>query len=87
MSPKKFKNVIPKALNDLNSIIKTLSNDHQNYPFYLHEINADDVLKTFKSLRNDCSTGYDNMPVSLMKPIAGYIASSLAYIINNHIKT
>ena len=35
---------------------------------------------------NDYFTGYDNIPVSLAKPVAEYIASPLAYIINNCIK-
>ena len=39
-------------------------------PFYIHVLNTetDDVLKTIKSLRNDCWTGYSNVPVSLTKP-------------------
>ena len=38
--------------------------------FSFQEINTDtdDVLKAIKNLRNDCSTGHDNIPVSLLKP-------------------
>ena len=44
------------------------------------------MLKTsIKSLRNDCSTVHD-CTLSPTKPVAEYIASSLAYIINNCIK-
>ena len=57
---------------------------HKNL-FYLCKINTDDVLKTPKSSKNDCSTGY-NIPVSLIKQLAKYIASPLTYI-NNCIKT
>ena len=35
---------------------------------------------------DDCFTGYDNIPVSLAKSVAEYIALPLAYIINNSIK-
>ena len=28
------------------------------------------VIKVFKSLRNNCSTGYRNIPESFMKPVA-----------------
>ena len=82
---KRITNKISKTLNDLNSTINTLSNDCQKNPFYLHEIKADDVLKMFKSLRIDCSTRYNNILVSLTKPVAD-IASPLVYIINNCIK-
>lgn len=83
---KRVENKISKTLNDLNSTINTLSNERVVNAFYLHQLNAD-VLKTFKSLRNDCSTGYDYVTVSLIKPVVRYIASLLVYIVNNCIKT
>ena len=67
---KQVRNEILKKLNDLNSTINTISNDRQKIPFYIHDINTDtnDVLKAIKSLRNFCSTGYSNIPESLIKP-------------------
>ena len=59
----------------------SFTSNHDN--FKLQEVTYIDVLKSLKSLRNDCSTGYDNIPVSFIKPIAEYIASALTFIINN----
>ena len=38
------------------------------------------------SLRNDCSTGYDNTSVLFIKPVAEYIASLLTSLFNNLIE-
>ena len=54
--------------------------------FKVQKVTYNDVLKSLKSLRNDCSTGCDNIPVSFIKPIAEYIASPLTFIINNLIE-
>ena len=51
----------------------SLAGTHDN--FKLQKLTYNDVLKSLKSLRNDCSTGYNNIPVSFIKPIAEYIAS------------
>ena len=67
-----------QTLNDLSSTINTLSNDLQNKPFLIHEMNTYCVLKTIRSSRNDCSTGYDKIPESLIKPVAEKFASPLA---------
>ena len=42
-------------------------------------------LKEIKSLRLDCSSGYDNIPINLIRPVAESLASPLTYIINNGI--
>ena len=63
------------------SHIDSLTSNHDS--FKLQKVTYNDVLKSFKSLRNDCSTGYDNIPVSFIKPIAKYITSPLTFIINN----
>ena len=39
-------------------------------------------MKQLKSLRNDCSTGVDNIPIKYIKPIVEYICSPLTHIIN-----
>ena len=52
----------------------------------LQKVTYNDIVKSLKSLRNDCSTGCDNIPVSFIKPIAEYIASPLTFISNNLIE-
>ena len=54
--------------------------------FKLQKVTCNDVLKSLKSLRNDWSTRYDNIPVSFIKPITEYITSPLTFIINNWIE-
>ena len=61
-----------------------LTSSHDS--FKLQKVTYNDVLKSLKSLRNDYSTGYDNIPVSFIKPIAEYIAIRLTFIINNLIE-
>ena len=59
----------------------------QKGSFKLRAVNPEEVNKCIKTLRNDCSTGYDNIPVSFIKPVAKYLESPLTYIINNFIAT
>ena len=66
------------------SQIDSLTSSHDS--FKLQKGTYNDVLKSFKSLRNNCSTRYDNIPVSFIKPVAEYIASPLTFIINNLIE-
>ena len=55
------------------SHIDSLTSSHDS--FKLQKVTYNDILKCLKSLRNDCSTGYDNIPVSFIKPVAKYIVS------------
>ena len=38
-----------------------------------------------KKLKNDCSSGYDNIPIRYLKPVSEYLVSPLVHIINNSI--
>ena len=66
------------------SHIDSLTSSHDS--FKLKKVTYSDIVKSLKSLRNDFSVGYDNIPVSFIKPIAEYIASPLTFIINNLIE-
>ena len=37
------------------------------------------------NLRNDCSSGHDNIPVKFLKPVVDQIASPIVHIINTSI--
>ena len=37
-------------------------------------------------IRNDCSTGYDHIPASFIKPVSAFLVSPITFIINNFIK-
>ena len=47
--------------------------------FKLRLVTPTEVSKCTKTLRNDCSTGYNNIPVSFIKPVAEYLESPLKY--------
>ena len=54
--------------------------------FNFKHVTRDQILKELKSIRNDCSSGYDNLPILLIKPIACHLGSPLTHIINSGIK-
>ena len=54
--------------------------------YQLKSLVKDGGPKCLESLRNDCSTGYDNISVSFTKPIFVYIATSLTFLINSLIE-
>ena len=37
-------------------------------------------------IRNDCSTGYDHIPATFIKPVSEFLVSPITFIINNFIK-
>ena len=69
----------------LQSYISSLKDKSNN--FKLRLITLKEENKYIKTLRNNCSTGYDNIPVSFLKPVAEYLESPLTFIINNFIVT
>ena len=50
------------------SHMDSITSSHDS--FKLQKVTYNDIVKSLKSLQNDCSTGYDNIPVSFIKPIA-----------------
>ena len=71
----------PDALRDLvNSLPVCMSN-----PFDIRPVAYSEVLNQLKTMRSDCSTGTDQIPVKYLKLAADYIASPLTNIINGFI--
>ena len=54
--------------------------------FKLRSVSYKETLEEVKSIRNDCSTGNDNIPISLVKLVAENIVSPFPYIINECIR-
>ena len=69
----------------LRSYISSLKDKSNS--FKLRLVAPTEVSKCIKTLHNDCSAGYDNIPVSFIKPVAEYLESPLTFIINNFIVT
>ena len=63
----------------------TSSLQDKSNSFKLRLVTPTEVSKCIKTLRNDCSTGYNNIPVSFIKPSAEYLESPRTFIINNFI--
>ena len=72
------------TLNQLNQIIEGLPErvpiDEQ---FTLKTVSRVDILNTIKSLKSDCSTGPNHIPVQFIKLAAEQLADPLTVIINN----
>ena len=53
--------------------------------FKIQHTNYDQIKKIILGLKNDCSSGYDNIPVRFIKPVPDHLISPLVHIINNSI--
>ena len=70
------------TVTNMHDLLHNVSNDN-DANFNLQPTDYHTILKQIKSLKNDCSTGYDTIPVRFIKPVAEYLASPLTNIINN----
>ena len=53
--------------------------------FKIQLTNYDQIKKIILGLKNDCSSGYDNIPVRFIKPVSDHLIWPLVHIINNSI--
>ena len=83
---------IDTASRTVNATAKSITELHQLIDFMpecstkqcsLRNVNHHEVLREIKSLRSDCSTGPDQIPVKYIKMVAEEIASPLTHIINS----
>ncbi|MEM6999126.1 MAG: reverse transcriptase domain-containing protein, partial [Pseudomonadota bacterium] len=75
----------PNIPANCDNLLHDTSNDDDQNLFTIKHTNYDEVLSILKKLKNDCSSGYDNIPVRYLKPVNEYLASPLVNIINNSI--
>ena len=66
-----------------SSNLPELSENINDSAFTIKNTTYEEVYSILTSLKNDCSSGYDNIPVRFLKPITEYITSPLVHIINN----
>ena len=69
---------------ELTSLIDSF-NDKEN-AFQLQPATYENIEKCIKMIRNDCSTGYDHIPATFIKPVSEFLVSPITFIINNFIK-
>ena len=74
----------PTSVEEIKQLLRDPPNTENQFNFQL--VTYEQVLKELKSIRNDCSSAYDHLPVSLVKPIASHLASPITHIINADIQ-
>ena len=64
--------------------LETTINDLPDQPneFNMRNVTYDEVRKAINSLRSDCSTGFDNIPVKYVKMMAESLISPVTHLIN-----
>ena len=65
-------------------ILNNLPEDEAD-SFTIIHTSYEEIRKIILDLRNDCSSGFDQIPAKLMKPVVDYITSPLVHIINSSI--
>ena len=75
--------LVGKRKTDNSTLTYNCSLKDKSNSFQLRLGTPTEVNKCIRTLRNDCSTCYDNIPVSFIKPAAEYLESPLTFIINN----
>ena len=53
----------------------------------MQAVSYGDAAQCLRLLRNGCSTRYDNIPATFIKPVAELLASPLTFVINNYLAT
>ena len=76
----------PKNTKQLYDLLKSLPNT-DDPSFVLNKVTPNEVMTQIRELRSDCSTGINQIPAKFIKPVASYLASPLAHIINSCIET
>ena len=70
---------------DIKSLLDSFPDQNGAESFHLNHTNYVEVHRIINNLKNDCSSGPDNIPVRYLKSVADHITSPLVHIINNSI--
>ena len=68
-----------------SEILQLLNRVPDSNAFTINYTTYDEVQKIILNLRNDCSSGHDNIPVKFFKPVVDQITSPIVHIINTSI--
>lgn len=78
-------NAVPTTQDDLLNHINNFQLRNDRSELYFRHVTYAEVETELKSLRMDCSAGFDNIPVALIKPVLEYLISPLTHVINSGI--
>ena len=67
------------------TLLNNLPDENYDQSFHLNHTNYNEVYKIITNLKNDCSSGHDNIPVRYLKSVAENITSPMVHIINTSI--
>ena len=70
---------------DYDTLIRNLPVNNCEQSFNIQHTTYSDVYKIITSLKNDCSSGFDDIPIRYIKPVAEYMVSPMVHIINRSI--
>ena len=51
--------------------------NHKENAFQLQPVTYENTEKCTKMIRNDCSTGYDHIPATFIKPVSEFLVSPI----------
>lgn len=71
----------PANIENLFELVDDLP--RQDNSFVLGPVSYNEILTKLKSLRSDYSTGPDQIPTKLIKPVAEYLASPICHIMKS----
>ena len=67
-----------------SEILQLLNRVPDSNTFTISYTTHDEVQKIILNLRNDCSSGHENIPVKFLKPVVDQITSPIAHIIKTY---
>ena len=70
---------------DYQSILEKLPKEKRENEFCINHTTYQEVEKIIKGLKNDCSSGFDNIPIRFIKPVSQYIISPIVDLINTSV--
>ena len=70
---------------NFTTLLNNLPDGNCDQSFNLNHTNYNEVYKMIINIKNDCSSGHDNIPVRYLKCVAEYITSPMVHIINTSI--
>ena len=86
-----FSNVAANLSNKENTkskfatLLHNLPDENHDQSFHLNHTNYNEICKTITNLKNDCSSGHNNISARHLKPVAEYITSPMVQTINTSI--
>ena len=70
---------------NFTTLLNNLPDENCDQSFHLNRTNCNEVYKIITNLKNDCSSGHDNIPVRYLKSVAEYVTSPMMHITNTSI--